>query len=290
MKKAILTILLISLFFAWSFAIAQTKDTTVYYGPQKGTLIIIGGGQTTNEIWNAFFKAAGGKDANIVIVPTAQSDVKMPEAVSKITARLNKLGANNITILHTRNPKEANTEEFVAPIKKASAVFFQGGREWRLADSYLNTLAHKEFLALLNRGGVIAGSSAGASIQSDFMLRGDEKTNKTIIGDHTVGLGFIHNVAIDQHVLKRNRQYEMLEVIKAYPNLIGIGIDESTAVVVKKDKFEVIGNSLVMVYNFDLLNKKKKNPTGQTDNDDPFYKLKKGDSFYLKTKQLIKTD
>lgn len=286
MKKKIVSLLVGILVLFCANIFGQIKDTTTL-GPQKGTLIIIGGGQTTNEIWYAFFKAAGGKDANIVIVPTAQSDKKMPEAVSKITSRLNKFGAHNITILHTRNPKEANTEEFVAPIRKASAVFFQGGREWRLADSYLNTLAHKELLAVLDRGGVIAGSSAGASIQSDFMLRGDEKTNKTIIGDHTTGLGFIHNVAIDQHVLKRNRQYEMLEVIKTYPNLIGIGIDESTAIIVKKDKFEVIGNSLVMVYDIDLLNKNKTNPTEQENNDEPFYKLKKGDIFNLKSKKVI---
>ena len=138
--------------------------------------------------------------------------------------------------MHTRDRKVADTEAFVKPIRAARGVFFNGGRQWRLADSYLNTLTHKELNALLARDGVIGGSSAGASILTSFMVRGDTKSNEKMIGDHTVGLGFLKNAAVDQHLLRRNRQFDMLEVIDKYPELLGIGLDENTAIVVEGDR------------------------------------------------------
>ena len=71
----------------------------------------------------------------------------------------------------------------------------------------------------MNRGGVVGGSSAGASILTSFMVRGDTKSNEKMIGDHTVGLGFLKNAAIDQHLLRRNRQFDMLEVIDKHPRV-----------------------------------------------------------------------
>ena len=85
----------------------------------------------------------------------------------------------------------------------------------------------------MNRGGVVGGSSAGASILTSFMVRGDTKSNEKMIGDHTVGLGFLKNAAVDQHLLRRNRQFDMLEVIDKHPELLGIGLDEDTAIVVR---------------------------------------------------------
>lgn len=267
--------------------IAQSTDTTSIVGPNNGTLIIVGGGNASDEIWSTFLKAAGGKNGNIIIVPTASDDAKIKEGISKVRDALLKLGATDITFLHTRNPAEANTEAFVAPIRKATGVWFMGGRHWRLADSYLHTLAEKEFKAVLDRGGVIAGSSAGASIQGSFMVRGDTRGNKILIGDHTEGLGFIHNVTIDQHVMKRNRQFDLVEVIKKHPNLLGIGIDESTAIVVKKDSFEVIGNSYVAIYDINQIEGKAKNPSGDSGNMGPFYYLSKGQRFDLRRRKIL---
>ena len=253
----------------------------------NGGALIVGGGNASDEIWLAFLKAAGGKDANIVLVPTASDDAKIKEGVSKVRDALVRLGATNITFVHTRNPAEANTEAFVAPIRKATGVWFMCGRHWRLADSYLHTLAQKEFKAVLDRGGVIAGSSAGATIQGSFMVRGDTRGNKILIGDHTEGLDFIHNVAIDQHVMKRNRQFDMVEVIRKHPNLLGIGIDESTAIVVQKDSFEVIGNSYVAIYDINQIEGKEKNPSGYSGNNGPFYYLSKGQRFDLKRRKIL---
>ena len=114
-------------------------------------------------------------------------------------------------------------------------VWFTGGRQWRLADSYLGTKVEEELWALLGRGGVIGGSSAGATIQGSYLARGDTKTNTIMMGDHDEGFGFLKNTAIDQHLLRRNRQFDLIEIIEAWPELLGIGIDENTAIVVQGD-------------------------------------------------------
>ena len=169
----------------------------------------------------------------------------------------------------------ADTDEFVAPLRRARGVFFGGGRQWRLADAYLNTLTHQELLALLDRGGVISGSSAGASIMGSFLVRGDTKTNTVMMGDHVEGFGLLKNVGIDQHLLRRNRQFDLLEVIESHPELLGIGIDENTAIVVQGDRFEVIGQSYAVIYD----NRRKIPPAGR------FYFLAPGDRYDMGTRE-----
>ena len=80
------------------------------------------------------------------------------------------------------------------------------------------------------------------------MVRGDTRTNEIMMGDHVEGFGFLSNSAIDQHLLKRNRQFDLVEVIEAHPELLGIGIDENTAIVVTGNEFEVIGDSYVAIF------------------------------------------
>lgn len=266
---------------------AQNNSTTTV-GPEKGALVIVGGGKVGPEIWDRFIQLAGGKEkANIVVIPTAGEDSSIAKSGDQTVKTLKALGLQHVTLLHTRDPKESNKESFVAPLKKATAVWFDGGRQWRIADAYLNTLAHKEFNAVLDRGGVIGGSSAGASIQGSFLLRGDTKGNTTLIGDHTEGLGFIHGVTIDQHILRRNRQFDLVEVIKTHPELLGIGIDESTAVVVQQNAFEVIGASYAAVYYNAQIAGTQKSPTGEYITNGPFYFLGKGQKFDLKERKII---
>ena len=155
---------------------------------------------------------------------------------------------NNITILHTCNPEEANSADFVTPLKEAGGVWILGGRQWRIADSYLRTLTERELFNVLKRGGVIGGSSAGATIQGSFLARGDTRVNTIMVGDHLEGFGFIKNIAIDQHLLARNRSFDMFEILENYPGLLGIGLDENTAIHVEGNKFEVVGQSYVVIY------------------------------------------
>ncbi|MBS1563535.1 MAG: cyanophycinase [Bacteroidetes bacterium] len=288
MRKQFFTIALL-LPAVFQAARAQTTGSpATVAGPEKGTLIIVGGGTVGPEIWQRFVTAAGGSNAAIVIIPTANEDSAIASGRSMERDMLKSLGIQNITMLHTRNAQVANTDSFVAPLKKATGIWFVGGRQWRLADAYLHTKTHAELKKLLDRGGVIAGTSAGATIQGSFLLRGDTKGNTVLIGDHREGMDFLHNVAIDQHVLRRNRQFDLLEVIKKYPELLGIGIDESTAIVVQQDHFEVIGNSYVAIYDSHQFDGKTRNPAGDSGNNGPFYFLGKGQHFDLKERKIIR--
>ncbi|QKZ14027.1 cyanophycinase [Spirosoma sp. KUDC1026] len=288
MRRRLLFLTLSALFLTLATTLAQTSGSqSKYIGPEKGALIIVGGGAVTPDIWNRFIELAGGKEAaHVVVIPTAGDDSSAVRPPREFET-LKKLGVTKLTVLHTRDPKEANTEAFVAPLKNATAVWFVGGRHWRLADSYLNTLAHKEFNALLSRGGVIGGTSAGATIQGSFMVRGDTKGNAILIGDHTQGFDFIHNVTIDQHVMRRNRQFDLIGVIRDRPELLGLGIDESTAVVVQQNTFEVLGNSYVGIYDAKQIASNAQYPSGQNSAGGPFYYLGKGQKFDLQTRTVI---
>ena len=260
------------------FLVSGLTLTAADYGPDKGTLVIVGGNMQDPAIVKRFIDLAGGTEAPIVIIPTAgEADDEYDQYWSGVRA-WRENGAKHITVMHTRDRKVADSEAFVKPIREARGVFFGGGRQWRLADSYLDTRTHKELIALLNRGGVIGGSSAGASILASFMVRGDTKSNEKMIGDHTVGLGFLKNAAIDQHLLRRNRQFDMLEVIDQQPQLLGIGIDEDTAIVVEGDRFDVIGKSYVVVYS----NKPVVGSNGR------FYFLGAGDRFDMKERKATR--
>ncbi len=248
-------------------------------GPKEGSLVIVGGGMRDQAILERFLDLAGGPDAPIVVIPTAGGGEDYDRDWRGLR-QFRAAGATNLTVLHTNDRDEADTEEFVQPIREASGVWFGGGRQWRLADSYLNTTTHEALWELLDRGGVIGGSSAGATIQGSYLARGDTRTNTVMMGDHEAGLGFVKNVAIDQHLLRRNRHFDLLEIIQARPELLGIGIDENTAIVVKGDEFEVIGQSYVVIYDHQR----------QIDSGGDFYFLGVGDRFNLATREAFRGD
>lgn len=217
-------------------------------GPDNGSLVIVGGGTMLDVIVNRFVTLGGGKNAPFVFIPTAGEGENYDHAWAQ-KQFLAKAGVPHVTVLHTRDRKLADSEEFTAPIRNAGGVWFNGGRQWRLVDSYLNTRTHKELWRLLERGGVIGGSSAGATIQGSYLVRGAREGNTLMMAPgYETGMGFLRNVAVDQHLLKRNRQDDLVPVIQKHRHLLGIGIDEATAIVVKGDEAEVIGASKVAVY------------------------------------------
>ncbi|WP_298733470.1 cyanophycinase [uncultured Chitinophaga sp.] len=286
MKRLSNYALLLLLVLTAGSATAQGQAATTT-GPEKGSLLIAGGGKLGADIWARFIELAGGASANIVVIPTAGEDSAINAGRSFEKELLQNLGVQQVTVLHTRDPKVANTAEFTAPLKKATGIWFSGGRQWKIADAYLHTLAEKEFKAVLQRGGVIGGTSAGATIQGSFLLRGDTKGNGILEGDHLQGLDLIHKVAIDQHILRRNRQFDLVGVIKKHPELLGIGIDENTAIVVQKNIFEVIGSSYVAIYDINQINGNGKSPTGEYATGGPFYFLGKGQKFDLQQRKVI---
>lgn len=278
--------------------VAQTpitinEKTITRHGPEKGSLLIIGGGTIPPEIWAKFIELAGGKEKAKLVVVTAAAGDSAALSPSHVELVKKQTGATQVTQLHTKRLTEANSEAFVASLRQATGVFFVGGRQWRIADSYLNTLTHQAFNEVLERGGVIAGTSAGASIQGSFLWRGDTKGPHILVGDHTQGLGFLKNSAIDQHLLRRNRQFDLVDFIRQSPDLIGLGLDESTAVLVQKDTFEIIGKSYVAVYDYQTIIGKGaphvvNNNEDSTASNGPFILLSSGQRYDLQQRKVLR--
>lgn len=261
------------------------QNTTT--GPAKGHLIIAGGALRDAAVFQKFIELSGGADALIVVIPTAGGYDVTDQRKSQIIAQWKRQGANNITVLHTTDPRVADTEAFAKIIDTAGGVWFPGGRQWRLADSYLNTKVHNKLNALLERNGVIGGSSAGATIQGSYLARGDTKTNTIMVGDHEEGLGFVKNIAIDQHTLARNRHYDMFEVLEVYPDLLGMAIDENTAVLITGNSFEVLGQHYVLIYDGTYWNQK----TGSYQKGDKvFHLMRAGGKYDMSSRKIIPRD
>jgi cyanophycinase len=268
-------------------SVAASNCTSPYVGPASGSLLIIGGGTLDDSLYQKFINLSGGPDVPLVVIPTADGAPSYDQNFS-IAVTLRQLGATNVTVLHTYDPQVADTEAFTAPLNDAGGVFFGGGRQWRLVDAYAGTLTEKKFFDVLGRGGAIGGSSAGATIQGSFLTRGDTENNEIIVGDHQVGFGFVKNIAIDQHVLVRNRMFDMFEVLKVQPELLGVGINENTALVVQKNSVEVIGASYALIYDGKWWSRDGGSPGPANPSQlTTFYMLQAGDKYDLGLRQVV---
>ena len=284
MSKKFLRIALLSLI----CCLPAFSQETPEYGPAKGTLLIVGGGALDGTgIQEKFIQLAGGKDKKFVIVPTAggnrDNEGKLREYKEEDVIKTWKaLGVSNVHMLHTADPKVANTPEFAEVLTNANAVWFNGGRQWNIVDSYANTLTEREFEKVLERGGVIGGSSAGATIQGQFLVRGAKDGNEVVIApepEHRAGFAFLKKSAVDQHINTRNRWDDLDPLIKQFPDLLGIGLSEKTAIIVTGDRFEVMGAWKVAVHD----NTRIYQPW-----EKPYYVLSKGDVYNMKTRKVEK--
>jgi cyanophycinase len=235
----------------------------VVKGPERGALVIVGGGRVGPEILTRFFDLAGGRDVPLVVIPTAAGAESYPADWSGLKM-FKDFGVTNITVLHTNDKKIADSEEFVRPLTTAKAVWFPGGRQWRLVDSYLHTRTQREVERVLERGGVVGGSSAGASILASYMVRGAKENNYIMMAPgYEEGFGLIKGVAIDQHMLTRNRQDDLEDVVARHPEVLGIGIDESTAIVVRGQQFEITGASKVAIHDGRIVESQRQQRNGK---------------------------
>ena len=266
------------IFLALTFGVAFTIGAAAQeVGPPDGSLVIVGGSMQDPAILDHFLALAGGADQPIVVIPTAGS----ADAYDTTFAGLRGFRQRNVadlTLLHTRDRAVADSDSFVTALHRARGVWFSGGRQWRLADAYLDTATESALWDVLRRGGVIGGSSAGATIQGSYLARGDTRTNTIMMGDHEEGFAFLKQSAIDQHLLRRNRQFDLVEIIEALPELLGIGIDENTAIVVRRDTFQVIGQSYVAIYDHGTM----------LQDAVPFYLLAPGDTFNLVSREAFR--
>jgi len=231
-------------------------------GPANGILIVDGGGGTA-LVMKMFASLAGGAKARVVVFPTGASSLRFgetnvilnpdwlrerPEWTAYEAYLKQLLGVDNITIMHTRDRRVADSEEFVRPLTTATGVFLSTGNAGRYAEAYLDTRTQRELQALLDRGGVIFGSSAGAIIQGSYIVRGRPDKPLLMAAGHERGFAFLKNVAINPHLTQAKRDNELINVVDAHPEILGIGIDEDAALVVRGNRFEVIGAGRVAIY------------------------------------------
>ncbi|MGI9519251.1 MAG: Type 1 glutamine amidotransferase-like domain-containing protein [Pirellulaceae bacterium] len=266
-------------------AIDRTLEPFPPEQPQKpnvenGTLLIVGGGGMPDGMLDQFIELAGGDEARLVYIPCTERESVNPRE-ARIVELWKSRGVAAADVVHTKDRTQANEDEaFLEPLKNATGIFFGGGRQWNFSDSYYGTEAHRLMKDVLVRGGVIAGSSAGASIQARYLARANPVGNFDIMapGYERGGLGFISGVAIDQHFTQRNRQPDMTSLVNRYPQLLGIGIDERTALVVQGSIGQVVGENKVFFYDRNQV----------AAHDDPDYlALEAGQQFDLAARTVI---
>lgn len=253
-------------------------DARSVVGPPRGAVMVVGGGSIGPEIYSRFIELAGGPEALIVDVPTAGGDSVYPPDWRGANG-LKAAGAKNVVVLHTIDRNVADSDSFIAPLKRAGAVWFEGGRQYRLVDAYGGTQAEREFRNVLERGGIVGGSSAGASILGSYMVRGAPSNNNGIImyPGYEAGFGYLRGVGIDQHVVARMRLRDLADsLMPKYPGLLGISEDEGTAWLVRGDDAEIIGRNKAFVYG------------GNDPNDArrPFLTLRPGDRYNLAARRV----
>lgn len=216
----------------------------------KGKLIIIGGAEDKEgecEILKKVVELAGGENAKIVIMTTA---TEHPREVGSLYRKIfKKLGVENIEIVNIDSRKDASNEDYVASIEKATCIFFTGGDQLRITSLLGGTKAYDALRRALNRGVLLVGTSAGASaMSSNMIVQGpDDDAPKYCTLKMAPGLGILDEVIIDQHFAQRGRIGRLLVAVAQNPHMLGVGIDEDTAIIVDGESFEVIGSQTVTV-------------------------------------------
>lgn len=244
--------MLLSLAVALTFALALSaaSDETM------GHLFVIGGGRQPAGMLERFISLAGGtNNARIIVLPMASQDAS--GAGAEIVSEFKALGVTRIeSVVLTR--AEALNPDSATRLSGATGVFFTGGDQSRLASVLVHSPIHEKLKDLYRKGAVIGGTSAGAAIMSEVMITGEELLNQDKANafrsiqqnnvETVAGLGFVTNVIVDQHFLQRKRHNRLFSAVLEHPHLVGIGIDESTAIVVNPEQtFEVLGESTVLV-------------------------------------------
>jgi cyanophycinase len=215
-----------------------------------GQLVIIGGAEDRDgecKILREFIRRAGGLEARIVVMTVA---TELPRETGDDYIRtFERLGVENVRIVDTVYREDADASNSLEAIDKASGVFFTGGDQARitniLKDTEIDKLLHKKF----SEGLVIGGTSAGAAMMPDMMIvEGDSETNPRVeIVDMEPGMNFLPGIVIDQHFAQRGRIGRLLAAVAQQPATLAFGIDENTALAVKGNEAEVVGEGAVTV-------------------------------------------
>ncbi|MGH7511985.1 MAG: cyanophycinase [Gemmatimonadales bacterium] len=226
----------------------------------KGSLMIVGGGERSETMMRRFVELARGSGgARVAVVPMASEEAAASGA--ETAAELDSLGAHAFVYLVDR--AQADAPEFVHRLDSATGIWFCGGDQARLTGVIAGTASIRAIQGRYQDGAVVGGTSAGAAIMSDSMITGDQTPpgdSTGYYGDeypaierHRIevrpGLGFLHGAIVDQHFIRRERHNRLLSAVLERPRLVGVGIDESTAIEVSPDgRWHVLGESDVVVY------------------------------------------
>jgi cyanophycinase len=204
-----------------------------------GSLVIAGGGDLPEAVLEKFTELAGGRKARLVVIPTASARADQPEWRGRFSPWAPPAVAS-VVLLHTRDRAVADDPAFVQPLAEATGVWLTGGDQSLLTAAYHGTRVEAELRRLLARGGVLGGTSAGAAVLSRVMIRGG-----TSVATTGAGFGFLPRVVVDTHFAQRQRLPRLLGVLAAHRDVVGLGIDEQTAVAVTGHSLRVFGNANV---------------------------------------------
>lgn len=225
----------------------QTMD------PVRRTLLIIGGAEDRigrSVVLKRFVKLAGGRRSRIVVIPTASSFAdEVFEAYHDVFTRLR---GGEVTMVHPETRRAARDSDMVAALDAATGVFITGGSQVKLAQNVVGTPIGDAILRAYDRGVVIAGTSAGASIMSRYMISlGEEGLSpRQRASQISAGLDLVSDIIIDQHFDQRGRYGRLMSMVAASPNLLGMGIDENTAAEIRDGRvMSVIGAGAIFVVN-----------------------------------------
>ena len=214
----------------------------------KGHLVLIGGGDKPDAAMRKFVELAGGPGAPIAVLPTASSSKKTgPNQKAQFEK---EFGCTDVTVVPIKDRAQSFDEKYVKVLASARGIFFSGGDQALIIRALRGTPAGDAVATAFADGAVVGGTSAGTACQSPLMItgNGDFKVIKAGNVELWEGLGFFTGVIVDQHFVARQRQNRLISVILEHPELLGVGVDEDTAVWVKPDRtFEVIGASNVIV-------------------------------------------
>ena len=226
----------------------------------KGSLVIVGGGSRSEAMMRRFVELAGGPGrARIAVLPMASSEAA--ESGAELVAEFDSLKA--AAFVYLVDSAQAESPEFVRRLDSATGIWFGGGDQALLTAAIGGTASLKAIQTRYRDGAVVGGTSAGAAIMSDSMITGDQTPPGDTTGyygdeypaieRHRIevipGLGFLPGAIVDQHFIRRERHNRLISAVLERPSLIGVGIDESTAIEVSPDgKWTVLGESEVLIY------------------------------------------
>ncbi len=225
------------------------------HGPGRGALVLQGGIGSVPAIASRFVTLAGGPSSTVVVIPTASVfDAGPPGMATSLAHRMKEsLGVESVVVLHTIDRATADSDEFAEPLRHATGMWLLGGMPERLVQSYLGTKTESAINALLQRGGVVGGESAGAMILGSWLDTSDTESFTppimALIGAHPAGAGFglLTQSAIFPHFNTRGPDAAIRES-QVHPDQLAIGIDEDTALVVQGTRADVVGFGTVSMY------------------------------------------